>query len=178
MEWSPHEFDERVLIVVVPTMDDWLRVRDQHWYRIPLSRAPRQIAAQYLAFYHTKSCGDLRWAVHYYAPVRCYHLTKRREILPLEPDHARADDLYYKVELGPLEALPRPVPARSLRRVTFIMTTLSRLMRAGEIGDLWLRSDRQDKLHRARLLGEALSRRYPTVGRAGHATYSARNAGM
>lgn len=178
MEWAPQEFGGRVLVVVVPTMDDWRKVRDEHWYRIPLKRAPRQIAAQYLAFYHTKACGDLRWAIHHYAPVRCYQLMTRRDILPHAPDHVRANDLYYKVELGPLETLARPVVSRSLRRVTFIPTTLSRLLRSREIGDLWVRSRRQDKLRRARLLGEGVSRPYRSLGVAGPAPYSARNAGM
>ena len=176
MDWG--ETDERVLVVVVPKMDDWDRVRDEHWYRIPLKRAPQQISAQYLAFYHTKACGDLRWRIKHYAPVRCYRLVTRREILPHEPGHPRADDLYYKVELGPLETLAHPVPSRSLRRVTFIMTTLSRLLGANEIGDLWVRARPQDRLRRARLLGECGGRRYRQLAVAGPSAYSARNAGM
>ena len=52
----------------------------------------------------------------------------RAELLPDEPDHPRAGDSYYKIEIGPLQPLPRPVPSRALRRIAFIPTTLSRLL--------------------------------------------------
>lgn len=141
--------DERVLVAVVPDPRDWERLRAEGWYRIPLSRAPQRIGAQYLAFYHTARFTDLRWTITYYAPIIRYRLLPRRELLPDEPDHPRADALYYKVELGPLEALPHPIVSEKLRRVTFIMTTLSRLLRAREINDLWERETARDKLYRA-----------------------------
>jgi len=141
---------ERVLVVVVPSARDWERVQREGWYRIPVKRAPPRIAARYLAFYHTAACGEsLRWRIAHYAPVRGYRVVPRREVLVEEPDHPRADQLYYRVELGPLEALPRPIPSRSLRRVTFIATTLAQLLSAGEINDLWDRETARDRLWRA-----------------------------
>jgi len=146
---GPSLYDGRVLVAVVPTARDWERIREEGWYRIPLARAPRRMGADYLAFYHTKSGGALRWTVSHYAPVRGFRLMRRRELVPDEPDHPRADDLYYRVELGPLEALPRPIPSHRLRRVTFIATTLGRLLGAGEINDLWEREAAGDRLWRA-----------------------------
>jgi len=144
--WQHHE---RVLVAVVPRPRDWELVRSEHWYRIPVSRAPRRIGAEYLAFYHTGRFGELRWSIRYYAPTRRYRLMRRRELLPGEPDHPRADALYYKIEIGPLKALPRPIPSRRLRRVTFILTTLPRLLSAQEITDLWERGAAGDGLRRA-----------------------------
>lgn len=140
---------ERVLVVVVARPRDWELVRDEHWYRIPIARAPKRIGAEYLAFYHTKRAGALRWQIAYYAPILRYRIVPRRELLPEEHDHPRADMLYYKIELGPLEALPRPIPSQKLRRVTFIMTTLPRLLRANEINDLWEPRNARDHLWRA-----------------------------
>lgn len=128
----------RVLVGVINNQRDFEIALQQGWYRIPLKRAPRQVAADYLAFYQTAAFGDEKWAVNYFAPVRRYLIARRRDLLPEEAEHPRADDLYYKVEIGPLERLPAPIPSRRLRRITFIATTLERLMSAQEINDLWL----------------------------------------
>ena len=61
----------------------------------------------------------------------------RRELLPNEPTHPRADERYYRFALGPLWALPAPVPSRRLRRITFIPTTFGQLLYAQDVADLW-----------------------------------------
>ena len=153
--------DERVLVAVVTGPHDWERVCAEHWYRIPLARAPRRIGAEYLAFYHTRSFEKLRWAITYYAPIKRYSLVRRRDLLPEEPDHPRANALYYKVEIGSLEALPQPIPSYRLRRVTFIMTTMSRLLCAHEINDLWIREGTRERLWSALRLREPAVAAWP-----------------
>jgi len=139
--------DSPVLVAVVNDPRDLARARDRRWYRIPLERAPRRVAADYLALYQTAAFppGE-RWAVRWLAPVRGYQVASRRELIPEEPDHPRADHRYYRVDLGPLLALPRPIPSRRLRRITFIHTTLARLYAADEINDLWIKSPPQERL--------------------------------
>jgi len=142
--------DAAVLVAVMADPRDFVRARDEGWYRIPLARAPRQIAAEYLAFYLTGAFEPAeRWAVRWIAGVRGYHLATRRDLIPHEPAHVRAADRYYRVDLGPLEQLPRPIPSRRLRRITFIHTTWGRLMAAEEINDLWVRSPAKERLWRA-----------------------------
>lgn len=143
------DLDAPVLVAVLNNPRDFEIARDQGWYRIPLKRAPSRLAADYLAFYQTKAFGDEGWAVNYLAPVRRFRIVTRAELLPDEPDHPRAADAYYKVEIGPLQRLPQPIPSRSLRRITFIPTTLGRLLAAQEINDLWWRDDPQERLWRA-----------------------------
>jgi len=169
-EGSDHE--ERVLVAVVKSPADWERIRDEHWYRIPVARAPRQLAVQYLAFYHTARFPELRWQVRFYAPVLRYSVLSRRELLPKEPDHPRADALYYRVELGVLAALPHPVPSQRLRRITFISTTLGRLLRAQDVAELWPREMARDRLWRALRMREIDARRNYTI-REGGASYRA-----
>jgi hypothetical protein len=41
------------------------------------------------------------------------------------------------VEIGPLQQLDRPVPARRLRRVVFIATTFGQLQLARDVRDLF-----------------------------------------
>lgn len=130
---STEEYDQRVLVVVMNNTRDMIMVREQGWYRIPVKRAPAQIAADLMAFYQTGAFGEEKWAIRYYAPVRGYRLATRRQLLPDEPEHPRAQDLYYRVELGPLQTLPHPIVSAHLRRITFIPTTLQRLLQAREI---------------------------------------------
>jgi hypothetical protein len=105
------------------------------------------VAAEYLAFYQTSAFSpEERWAVRWYAAVHGYRIASRRELIPSEPDHPRAGHRYYKVTLGALEALPCPIPSRRLRRITFIPTTLGRLLEAEEINDLWIKSTAQERL--------------------------------
>ncbi len=139
--------DSPVLVVLVNDPADLARVREAHWYRIPFDRAPRRIAADYLAFYLSGAFPpEERWQVIWYASVRGYRIATRRELIPTEPGHPRADHRYYQVLLGALERLPRPVPSRRLRRITFIPTTLARLLHAEEINDLWIKSSAQERL--------------------------------
>jgi UV DNA damage endonuclease len=140
------EGEARVLVVVMNSPRDFALARDAGWYRIPLARAPRLVAADYLAFYQTRVFGEEAWAIHYYAPVRRYRVVTRVELLPDEPEHPRAYERYYKIEIGPLQRLAQPIPSRRLRRITFIPTTFSRLLSAREINDLWMGNPLQERL--------------------------------
>ncbi len=130
--------EDRVLVAVVNKRRDFERVRDQGWYRIPIRHAPPATTeADYLAFYFTKAFGEERWAIHWYAPVRGHELARRRDLLPDEPDHPRADQAYYKLQLGPLERLEPPIISLRWRRITFIETTWDRFQVAQEINELY-----------------------------------------
>ena len=138
---------ERVLVVVMNNVRDWEIVCEQGWYRIPIKRAPRRVGADYLAFYFTGVFPESqRHHVVYYAPIRAYRLLTRAELLPDEAGHPRAQDRYFKIEIGPPERLERPIPSRKLRRITFISTNLYLLLSADEINDLWEKERRQDEL--------------------------------
>lgn len=129
--------EARVLVAVVTRPSDLGRARDEGWYRVPLARAPRALAAEYLAFYQTAAFGAERWAVRYLAAVRAVGLATRAALLPDEPGHPRAAERYYRFALGPLWALPAPLPSRRLRRVAFIPTSFGQLLRARDVAELW-----------------------------------------
>ncbi len=143
---------QRVLVAVLPAPADLARADEEGWYRVPVARAPAQMAADYLAFYQTGAFPPAdRWQVATLAAVQRIGLARRVDLLPTEPQHPRAQDEYYRIELGPLWRLPQPIPSRRLRRITFIPTTLARLLRAREINDLWDKGTAQDQLWRALL---------------------------
>ncbi|NLT42343.1 MAG: hypothetical protein GXX93_06690 [Anaerolineae bacterium] len=125
-----------VLVAVLNNHEDLRRAREEHWYRIPLARAPAHLAAHYLALYLTASLGAEGAAVRYWAEIERCEVVRRRDLLPEESDHPRAEGLYLCLRLGPLSELERPVPARRWRRLAFISTTWERLQAAEDVRDL------------------------------------------
>jgi hypothetical protein len=139
--------DDVVLIALINRPRDLELVRTERWYRIPVKHAPVHFTqARYLAFYLTKSFAESRWSICEYALVRGHELVRRRDLFPDQADHPRAEDAYYKLQLGPLIALPRPIVSRSGRRVLFLWTTGDKFLRAVEINDLLGKSDADDAL--------------------------------
>lgn len=130
--------EDRVLVAYVPRPADFEIVREQGWYRIPAKHAPKGLHAEIIAFYFGRHFDEDKWAIHYYAPRTGHELARRRDLLPDEPDHPRADDFYYKVQLGPLVRRERPIVSLRWRRVTFIHTTWDRFEDAVEINDLFI----------------------------------------
>jgi hypothetical protein len=130
--------EDRVLVAVMNDRRDFERARDEGWYRVPAKHAPPTAPhSEYVAFYFTKAFGEERWAIHWYAPVRGHELARRRDLLPDEPNHPRADQAYYVLQLGPLERLEPPIISLRWRRITFIETTWDRFQMAQEINELY-----------------------------------------
>jgi hypothetical protein len=142
---------------------DFAIARDQGWYRLPAGKTARGAFFEYVAFYFTAGFAAQKWAIHYYARNLGHELVTRRELLPDEPDHPRAGDRYYKLQLGPLQVREPPIPSLRWRRVTFIYTTWDRFQAAEEINDLYAEGDEfVDRLYHAlRESGLAPERCYP-----------------
>lgn len=130
--------EDRVLVAYVPRPSDFDIIRREGWYRIPQRFAPKGLHAEYLAFYFGSKFGDEKWAIHYYARRAGHELARRRDLLPDQPDHPRADEIYYKVQLEELRKLAQPIVSLRWRRVTFIHTTWDRFQDATEINDLFI----------------------------------------
>lgn len=139
--------DDLVLIALVNRPRDLEIVRTEHWYRIPAKHAPNHLsAAQYVAFYRTRAFDAEKWSIREYARVRGHELVRRGDLFPEESDHPRSEEAYYKMQLGPLIVLARPIVSRTSRRLLFIWTTGDRFSRAVEINDLIGKSDVDDAL--------------------------------
>ncbi len=129
--------DDRILVAIMNNLKDWQRVQDEHWYRIPVKHAPQPVPnIDWIGFFFTKSFGENKWAVHYYAKVLGHELVTRRDLMPTETNHKHSEQWYYKVELGPVHHKIPPIVADKRRRITFIFTTGDRFESATEIGDL------------------------------------------
>jgi len=125
-----------ILVAVITDPRDLEIARLLGWYRIPLRTAPKVVAVDYIAFYQTRAFGEDRWRIQYLAPVRGHELTSREELLREEHTHPRGSEEYYKIQLGPLVQLPKPIMADTWRRITFFYTTGEYLLAAKTVNDL------------------------------------------
>jgi len=135
-----------ILVCLVPAPRDLEIARLLGWYRIPLRTAPKVIGVDHLAFYQPASFGDSGGRIEYSAPVRGHELTTRFELLKDEPNHPRAGEEYFRIQLGALERLPNPILAQDWRRITFLYTTGEHLLGAQTLSDLVVDSAERETL--------------------------------
>ncbi len=157
-----------ILIAVLNNPRDLEIARMLGWYRIPLRSAPKVVAVDYLAFYQTAAFGNEKWRVKYVAEVKGHELTTRGELLRDELDHPHALHEYFKIQIGPLEALPKPVTTVGWRRITFFYTTGEYLLNANTLQDLILTEDDRRPLWQALRERASLAQSYtaelPEIG--------------
>lgn len=120
--------EDRVLVGVVRRMKDVRLLQTARWYRIPYERMTEGVLADVLAFFHLSPSGVR--GVHCYARLRGVELVRRVDLLPDEPRHPRAQDLYYKCQLGELLAKTPPILNPERRAFAFIYTTYDRFCNA------------------------------------------------
>jgi len=139
-----------VLVAFLPQPKDLDIARLLGWYRIPLRTAPKVIAVDWLAFYQPASFGqDHQWCIEWTAEVRGHELTTRADLFKDQLDHPRADEEYFKIQLGPLVPLPSPVLAGAWKRVTFLYTTGERLLNARLVNELTVHDEERLVLWKA-----------------------------
>lgn len=139
-----------ILVCILPELRDLEIARTLGWYRIPLVSGPEIIAADHLAFYQPASFGDEhKWRIEYLAAVNGYEMVLRKDLFKDELDHPHAMNEYFKMELGSLQRLPRPILAGDWKRITFFYTTGELLANAKTIADLQVPAEERSVLYRA-----------------------------
>jgi hypothetical protein len=133
--------EDRVLVGVINRRKDFAAARDHGWYRIPVASAPKHIDSEYLAFFFSRSFKEKNGGIHYYAKRTGHELVRRRDLLPDEADHANAEQWYYRIALGPLQAKIPPILNPTNRPIAFIFTTWDRFVAAEAIADLYSTAD-------------------------------------
>jgi hypothetical protein len=99
--------------------------------------------------------------LRYYTRIEGHELVTRRDLIPSEPDHPRAGNWYYALQLGPLEHKLPPIVPNRRRRVTFIVTSGDRFMEALEINDLFVQESPVGQLYvRLKEMGIAVEREW------------------
>jgi hypothetical protein len=133
----------------MPTPRDMEIARLLGWYRIPFRSAPKVVAVDYLAFYQPSTFGDSGGRIEFVAPLRGHELTTRSELLKDESDHPRANEEYFKIQLGGLEKLSNPILADKWKRLTFLYSTGEYLLKAKTLNDLVVKDDERAVLWRS-----------------------------
>ena len=133
----------------MPTPRDMEIARLLGWYRIPLRSAPKVVAVDYLAFYQPASFGESSGRIDFVASVRGHELTTRRELLKDESSHPRANEEYFKIQIGGLEKLSNPILADKWKRLTFLYSTGEYLLKAKTLHDLVVNDDERALLWRS-----------------------------
>ena len=141
--------NDLILVAIMPSPRDMEIARMLGWYRIPLRTAPKVVAVDYLAFYQPASFGDdHKWIIEHFAPVKGHELLTRAEIMNDQPDHPRAQEEYFKIQLGTINKLPNSIPTGKWKRISFIYTTGERLLAAKNIRDLGVHDEERQVLWR------------------------------
>jgi hypothetical protein len=134
--------EDRVLVGVIRRKRDLTIAREERWYRIPQAQLPRGVNAEYIALFLSGAVfKEKSGGIHYFAERTGLELVYRKDLLPNEADHPRANDVYYKAQLGPLMEKSPPVLNPTRRVISFIYTTWDRFVKAREIGDLYSSAD-------------------------------------
>jgi hypothetical protein len=141
--------DALILVAIIPTPEDLQVARILGWYRIPSRTAPRILNVDFLAFYQPASFQARRWRIEFLAPVLGHELTTRAELLQDEVDHPRADEEYYKIQLGPINHLGHPIGAGDWKRFTFLYTTGEYFRGANILTDLTVAPAERRRLWKA-----------------------------
>ena len=139
-----------ILVAVMPSARDLEIARVLGWYRIPLRSAPKVVDVDYLAFYQTAAFGaDHRWKIEWLAPVRGHEMVTRAQLFRDEPDHPKAKEEYYKIQIGGLLPLSVPIVASYWKRFTFLYSTGEMLLQARELKDLVVKTEERELLWKA-----------------------------
>jgi hypothetical protein len=136
-----------VMVAILPSPKDLEIARVLGWYRIPMRMAPKIVDVDYMVFYQTgKFPLGHDSLIESFAEVCGHELTTRAELIRDEPNHPHAQEEYYKIQLGPLTPLPKPIPAHKWKRITFFYTLGNLVNEALTIKDLMVKSDDREIL--------------------------------
>ena len=135
-----------VLIAILKDKSDFAILREQGWYRIPVSHVPKRWPPKWLAFYQPKAFKEDAFRVQRYGEVSNIEIVRRSELFPNEFENARSGQQYYKVTLRSLEELDRPIISLRHRRLLFVPSTWDKFNLAEEINDLFDDSPLEDTL--------------------------------
>lgn len=151
--FESHPRKRDCLVAVVNHDSDLLRFHNDSWYRIPDRILGRSIArnaleeSSTLALYQSTAVTEgLPQSIEWWGEIDGIETVRRRELIPEEPTHPAAEELYHRIGLSNIHRLERPIVSRVPRRITFLRTTRERLLRASDINDLVIGSRTEEAL--------------------------------
>ncbi len=153
------------LVVHIATDAELQRALRDRYYRIPERVVGQAIGeeglaeADLIALYQGENLREgLSGAIEFVASIRCRERLRRRDLIPDEPTHPRANEQYIVLRLGRCRRLPRPIVAARPRRVSFLRTTRGRIRHAVTVSDLIIGNREEERLWRRMQKGAGVAR--------------------
>lgn len=125
--------DTVITIAIIKHARDWQRLQATHQYHLPIAQLGRISQSPWLAFYMPKWHHEHPHCITHIAQIAALALMTRRDYLPDEHQHPRADNHYVVVTLKALYALDAPLPSQRWRRISIHQTTWAAFHRAHDL---------------------------------------------
>lgn len=139
-----------VLVAIMNKTLDFSILREQLWYRIPISSQVKWLKdkwpPKWVAFYQTKKFDQDAFTINYVGKVSSIQEVYRWELFPDEPKDNKSKQKYFKINFHSIERMKRPIISRRWRRIVFISTTWEKFSTAEEINDLYLESSLEESV--------------------------------
>ena len=135
-----------LLVALLKERADFVILRDEGWYRIPVDKAPRRWPPKWLAFYQPGAFKEDAFRIRYHGEVESIKIVKRSELFPNETYSSRSEREYYRIQLKSLQEREQPIICTFPRRLIFISTTWEKFLKAEEINDIFDNSPLEDRL--------------------------------
>jgi very-short-patch-repair endonuclease len=160
--WFTSRSSSPVLVAHVASPQDLHRALNDGWYRLRPCQAVDDLGDlrrfRYLALYESGWDARPPYRIRNYAKIKRVDRQYRRDLIPDEPDHERADGRYSVLRLERAKELRVPLYSRWSRDDRFLTTDWNHLINAKEWNDLYLGSPLERRfyegLRRAGLFAE------------------------
>ena len=155
---------EELLVGIVNRIGDYNIIHNQFWYRIPVDKADKMLKdrwpPRWIAFHYTSRIKKNPQMILHYGKVSSIEVRSRKELFPNEKTNYKTRRNYYKISIGEVFTLPKPILSRRFRKIVFIQTTYKKFINAIEVNDLFDGSRLEDRLW-AEMKRKMISRRSP-----------------
>jgi hypothetical protein len=142
--WFASRASSPVLVARVASTKDLRRALDERWYRLRPCPTVDDLGDlsrfRYLALYESGTDAPRQFRIRHYAKIKDVQLRLRRDLIPEEPLHPRADWLYPLLRLERPKRRRFPLYSRWNRTVPFLNTDWDHFINAREWNDLYLGS--------------------------------------
>lgn len=127
---------DAVVLALLRRQGDEQRLLQAGTYHLPITHSGLLDEVRAMAWYVPAWHADTPWSVRYWGTIADRWLTTRRLYLPEEPNHPRADNLYWVVRITHLERLDPVLPSARWRRIGIHRLSAAAVQRASELGDV------------------------------------------
>jgi very-short-patch-repair endonuclease len=129
--------NKNVLVALLRDKKDFVTLKSEGWYRIPVDHTPGRWPPDIIGFYQPRVFGDDAFCIRYFGEVEKIEKVERCSLFQNEFESSRSNKLYHRIQIKQLIELPNKISCRLPRVIVFIPTTWDKLIHAEELNDLY-----------------------------------------